>query len=268
MKLATTLALCLGIAQQASAFQDWIDRTIAHTGEPIGKEIDYNGLTLYVSKPACKKPKKTAVIYITDVFGINLTENKLLADSFSRAGYLTITPDMFAGQPAPADLNTPGFNASAFLAAHGPAVADPKIDDAIAYARASSSCGNGGGDGDCKIALTGYCYGGRYAFRFVAGGKGGDVAFAAHPSALEEGEVEAVEGPASVAAAEIDDLLPAQQRHRIEELLLQTGQPYQMSLYSGTFHGFGVRANVSDPEQKFAKETAFLQAVHWFDSWA
>jgi hypothetical protein len=42
---------------------------------------------------------------------------------------------------------------------------------------------------------------------------------------------------------------------------------YQMSLYGGTSHGFAVRANVTDPEQKFAKETAFLQAVRWFDNW-
>jgi dienelactone hydrolase len=101
---------------------------------------------------------------------------------------------MFDGEPAPADLNTPGFNATEFLAAHGPEVADPKIDDAIAYAK--KECGE-----DCKIALTGYCYGGRYAFRFVADGKGGDVAFAAHPSALQDDEVLDIKGPASVAAA-------------------------------------------------------------------
>jgi hypothetical protein len=43
MKLTTTIALCLGVAQQALAFQGWIDSTIAHTGEPVGKEIDYDG---------------------------------------------------------------------------------------------------------------------------------------------------------------------------------------------------------------------------------
>ena len=41
--------------------------------------------------------------------------------------------------------------------------------------------------------------------------------------------------------------------------------PYQINLYSGCQHGFGVRADVSSPQAKFAKEQAFLQAVTWFD---
>lgn len=213
-----------------------------------------------------------------------------LADSFARAGFLTIAPDLFDGSPAPADLNAPGFNSSEFLAAHGPDVADPKIASAIEYARAQAG-------EDAAIALPGYCYGGRYAFRFVAEGKGGDVAFAAHPSLLEDNEVEAIQGPASIAAAgmkslqilssllffweswvasgsvanqdvENDSITPTERRREIEDLLVEVGQPYQVSVYSGTDHGFGVRANVSDPEQKFGKETAFLQAVQWFDNWA
>jgi dienelactone hydrolase len=68
--------------------------------------------------------------------------------------------------------------------------------------------------------------------------------------------------------SEVDTVTPTERRREIEDLLLETQQPYQMALYSGTSHGFGVRANVSDPEQKFGKETAFLQAVHWFNTWA
>jgi dienelactone hydrolase len=56
-------------------------------------------------------------------------------------------------------------------------------------------------------------------------------------------------------------------RAEIEALLQKTGLAYQVSLYSGTNHGFGVRANVSDPEQKYGKESAFFQAVKWFQSW-
>lgn len=62
--------------------------------------------------------------------------------------------------------------------------------------------------------------------------------------------------------------MPPARRAQIEALLANTSQPYQVSLYSGTQHGFGVRANVSDPEQKFGKESAFLQAVRWFEAWA
>ena len=68
---------------------------IAHTGTPVGKEEVVDGgairrnpywsevtntklhiVTLYVSQPGCKSPK-TGVLYLTDVFGIQLAENKL-----------------------------------------------------------------------------------------------------------------------------------------------------------------------------------------------
>jgi hypothetical protein len=74
---------------------------IAHTGEPVGTEQKYNGgqiyraslpgqeeprqctntscrpaVNLYISKPQCKSPK-VGVLYMTDVFGIQLAQNKL-----------------------------------------------------------------------------------------------------------------------------------------------------------------------------------------------
>jgi len=61
-------------------------------------------------------------------------------------------------------------------------------------------------------------------------------------------------------------MMSAERRAAIEALLQKTGQPYTVSLYSGTSHGFGVRANVSDPRQKFGKEQAFFQAVRLFDA--
>ncbi|KAH8169344.1 dienelactone hydrolase family protein [Sarocladium implicatum] len=260
MKFSIAAALCLSALSHAFSIADWIDSTIAHDGDPVGKEIDYDGLTLYVTKPTCK-PKPTIVLYLTDVFGVNLTENKLLSDSFARAGFITVTPDLFDGEPAPADLNAPGFNATEFLAAHGPDVTDPKVEKAIEYIKTTY------GD-EYALAITGYCFGGRYAFRFVAEGKGGDVAFTAHPSLLTDDEVLDITKPASIAAAELDEITPTERRRQIEDLLLEAAQPYEVAVYSGTMHGFGVRANVSDPEQKYGKETAFLQAVHWFESWA
>ena len=63
-------------------------------------------------------------------------------------------------------------------------------------------------------------------------------------------------------------MLLSARRSLIEAMLANTSQPYQVNLYGGTSHGFGVRANVSDPEQKFGKEAAFYQAVRWFNAWA
>jgi len=235
---------------------------IKHTGTSQGVEEKVNGVRLYIAKPdkaslRAKENPTAAVLYLTDVFGIELVENRLLADSFARAGYLTIAPDLFNNDLATTDINVPGFNTGAFLANHGPNVTDPIIASTISHLRSVY--------GIKKIGLTGYCFGGRYAFRFISEGKGGDAAFTAHPSLLEDAEITAIKGPAAIAAAESDSMMNAARRSEVEAALGKTSVPWQVSLYSGTSHGFGVRANISDPKQLAGKEEAFLQAVRWFD---
>lgn len=54
-----------------------------------------------------------------------------------------------------------------------------------------------------------------------------------------------------------------------------TDAPYQSVVYGNSHHGFGLRGetlnlladNSSNPEEVFAKESAFLQAVRWFDTY-
>lgn len=216
---------------------------------------------MYMTMPSCTVgANDTGLLYVTDVFGIQLAENRLLADSFARQGFITVAPDVFQGQPAPADINDPSFNSTAFLAAHDVTNTDPILANAINYMRNQL--------GVKKLAITGYCYGGRYSFRFVGPsapmGARADVAFAAHPSLLQDVEITSIGGPVSVAAAENDNLMPPDRRSAIEAMLGNTTLPYQMTLYSGVAHGFGVRANVSDVQGKFAKEQAFLQAINFF----
>ena len=89
--------------------------------------------------------------------------------------------------------------------------------------------------------------------------------FVAHPSFVDEEELAAINGPLSIAAAEVDGIFPAEKRHKSEEILVQTKVPFQINLYSGTEHGFAVKGDPAVKSQKFAKEKAFLQAVEWFE---
>jgi len=94
---------------------------------------------------------------------------------------------------------------------------------------------------------------------------GVDVGYVAHPSFVEEAELEAIGGPLSISAAETDNVFPVDKRQKSEEILIKTGKPYQINLFSGVSHGFAVRADISVKTNKFAKEQAFLQAVAWFN---
>ncbi|TQN71648.1 Hydrolase tropI, partial [Colletotrichum shisoi] len=175
---------------------------LAFTGKPVGKVVPIDGLDLYVSMPRNQSGKtngatartRFGVLLLTDVFGIQSTENKLLVDSFARAGYVAVAPDLFDKKPK-SEEPMAGFNATEFLKAHGPAVTDPKVEKAIAYMRDKMDIQ--------KIASTGYCFVGRFAFRALGlpQNKGVQVAFAAHPTLLGDDEIKAIKGPASLALA-------------------------------------------------------------------
>ncbi|KAI1255303.1 hypothetical protein MGN70_003368 [Eutypa lata] len=85
-------------------------------GEPGGVISTYKDTTIYVSSP--KSPSLDcgeSVLFLTDMFGVQLLENKLLAaslaDSFAQAGYLMVMPDLFNGKPASSDIdNLSDFN--------------------------------------------------------------------------------------------------------------------------------------------------------------
>jgi len=99
---------------------------------------------------------------------------------------------MFDNDPAPFDLATPGFNSTLWTLTHNPAAIDPKLAKAVLYLQSK---------GFTRIATTGYCFGGRYAFRLLAAGTGVGAGFAAHPSLLEDSEILAITKPISVGAA-------------------------------------------------------------------
>ena len=169
-------------------------------------------------------------------------------------------PDLFNGDAVP--LNRPGdFDIMAWLKnGHESPSVDPIVDSLIVELRTKYKVK--------KLGAVGYCFGGKYAVRHLRPDAGKiDVAYTAHPSFVDEEEVLDIKGPLSIAAAEEDSIFPAERRHKTEELLIKVGQPYQINLYSGVEHGFAVRGDLNKQAARYAKESAFLQAVQFFEEY-
>lgn len=66
---------------------------------------------------------------------------------------------------------------------------------------------------------------------------------------------------------ETDSIFPPEKRQETEVILRESGNPYQITLYSGVSHGFAVRGDLSNQQVLFAKEQAFYQAIAWFDEY-
>ncbi|KAH8666827.1 dienelactone hydrolase [Xylariales sp. PMI_506] len=185
-----------------------------------------------------------------------------MADLYAANGYLTLIIDVFNGDPL--SLNRPdNFDFMAWLTKgstgdnpHTPDYVDPIVVEAIKFLKEEK--------GIKKLGAVGYCFGAKYVARHYPAI---DVGFFAHPSFVDEAELEGFKGPLSIAAAETDEIFPTEKRHRAEEILAKKGDPYQINLYSQVVHGFSVRCDLSKKAEKFAKEQAFLQAVTWFDTW-
>ncbi|KAJ9300182.1 hypothetical protein DTO271G3_2299 [Paecilomyces variotii] len=223
-----------------------------HEGNPTGEIKEIGGVKTYFAQPKEKTDK--AILILTDIFGI-YTNSQLIADQFAENGYLAVIPDLFAGDAIDVAAMEGGkVDLPSWLPNHQTNHVDPIVEAAIKNLREQ---------GIKKIGGVGYCFGAKYVTRFLKNGQI-DVGFNAHPSFVTHEELGAIQGPLSIAAAETDQIFTTELRHESEGTLIKTGQPWQINLFSGVVHGFAVRADLSKPQNKFAKEQAFAQAIAWF----
>lgn len=185
-----------------------------------------------------------------------------LADSIAKAGYLVVMPDLFRGDPVPADaLSDPTSNYSLpdWQKRHPLADIESVIDTSLDSIRTTYNVS--------KIGSVGYCFGGKYVARYLAAGKGIDAGFTAHPSNTQSAEWDAIASPISVAFGDLDASNTPANRSNIEDIFFEGNKTYQTSLYSNAEHGWAVRTNLSIPQKAFAQEGAYFQAVRWLDAW-
>lgn len=234
---------------------------VTHEGEPTGTVEDINGVQTYVALPPAGKDydKTKAVLVLTDVFGIPLVNNRLLADDFAKNGLQTYIPDIFNGDAR--KLNVP-VDREKWLANHGREQTRPPIDKIIAGLKER---------GVEKIAATGYCFGARYVFD-LAFDNIIKVAAVAHPSRLEVpddlNKFKASGIPLLINSCEVDPTYP-QESQKIGDDILGGGQTqtetYWRAYFDGCEHGFAVRGDLSNPAVKKGKEQAFANTVEWFN---
>ncbi|KAB2576487.1 Hydrolase tropI [Lasiodiplodia theobromae] len=229
-------------------------RGVKHEGQAVGKMVQVGGISSYVVYPE-DESTRNAILVLTDVFGHASINPQLIADQLAANGYFVVMPDLFNGDPAPA--NTEGFDLQKWRVNHQPATVDPIVAAVLKEMRGGLKCE--------RVGSVGYCFGAKYVVRNLKSGGLIDAGFVAHPSFVDADELKAITRPLSIAAAEDDYIFPTPKRRESEDILADIQATYQVVLYSGTSHGFATRGDLSKKNIKFAKEQAFLQAVKWFD---
>ncbi|KAL0571978.1 hypothetical protein V5O48_009980 [Marasmius crinis-equi] len=231
-------------------------------GTPQGSIEKIAGVDTYVTLPqGVAQPKDEAILLLTDIFGLPLVNNKLLADDFARAGYAVFAPDYLNGDAAPAD--DPNFNLTEWLPTHGVDATLPPTRAVLGALREK---------GFSKVGVTGYCFGGLYT-TLLSQTNEVEVAVMSHPSLLTiPDDIDVIIAnssvPVEIHSAELDTIFTPDLAKQVDALFAEGYAPgYQSFAYEGVAHGFAVRpANASDPVEVKAKELAFQRAVEWFDA--
>ncbi|KIK52828.1 hypothetical protein GYMLUDRAFT_265248 [Collybiopsis luxurians FD-317 M1] len=233
---------------------------VTHEGEPKGKWEEINGVNCYITTPTNDYPKDKAIIFLTDLFGPQLINSRLLADDFAANGFKTIVPDIFNGDAAPADALNPGstWDLMAWFGKHGPEVTRPPIDKVLESLKK---------DGVTSFGVLGYCFGGRYAFDLAFDGVPKAVAVA-HPSLLQipsdlEKYVSTAKAPLLINSCTVDSQFPLEAATQADKIFANFAPGYKREYFEGCTHGFAVRGDISDPKVKAGKEGAFKATVEW-----
>lgn len=239
-------------------------------------------------------PRAIIVVY-SDIFGLGLPNNKLIADSYAASGeYLVYLPDFFKGDPCGlklADILIPVDEStqSTFGKYTGLLASMPSLVMWMSRHKAGPT------ERDCneflgelrraepqrKIGMVGMCWGGRYAIRAglesnaIESGEGKkplvDAVVALHPSNLVlPDDVRDVVVPVSIGWGVNDSVVSYKLKAQVEDIhgkRRESGESMPVvehKTYTPGRHGFSVRGNPDDPQERRCLEDSVTQVLDWF----
>jgi len=213
------------------------------------------------------------VIFIPDIFGVDLVNTKLLADEWAANGWKVLLPDVLEGDAVPdshlkaiapnmrdkaqATLASKAVATAETAAALGPwivkhreAVARPICEKFFDAVRADPATD--------KIIAVGFCWGARYAFLMAQEPSKVDVVIANHPSFVTDADLENVKTPSALLKGDHDDMCTDDALKGYESVLQKnmSADKVLLKIYPNAVHGFTVRGDDLVESEKKQKEDA------------
>lgn len=234
-----------------------------HQGTPSGTFTTCDQIRVYVASPSNPIPGKAMLIY-PDIYGVDLINTKLIADRLAKDLNLsTYLIDTFFGDSMP-EPGTPGApDLAVWLKGHGPEKTLPILEKVIKHLTEK---------GIERFAAVGFCFGGKYVMT-TSQKNWIHVAVASHPSLWKIPEdlhllLENSQVPLLVNSCETDQQYPIESQKITDEVLGDDKYKpgYKRTYYPGATHGFGCRADLNNPAEKFAFDDSYKETVNWIKS--
>ena len=259
----TTLATGFAAAVQPVAAQTQITTDIQglEAGE-VKIPVKDGQMPAYVARPANKK-NLPVVLVVQEIFGVH-EHIKDLARRFAKAGYLAVAPELYARQ---GDVS----KASSYDEIR-PVVA--KVPDAQVMSDLDASAdwaAKNGGD-PTKLAVTGFCWGGRIVWLYAAHNsrlKAGVAWYGGVEGATNELKpknpidlVKEMKAPVLGLYGGADAGIPNEGVDRMRAALKAAGKEAEIRTYPDTPHGFN--ADYRPTYRKEAAEDGWKRMLAWF----
>ncbi|KAG0567153.1 hypothetical protein M758_7G164900 [Ceratodon purpureus] len=217
----------------------------AATAEQIGKEETIAGVPVYITGP---RSASAAVILISDVFGYQTPLLLKLADKVAAAGYLTLVPDLFHGDPFAG--NRAGL--VEWKAKHPPTGEPVTVTKNLVEVVKKTK-------GIDSVGLAGFCWGAKVAVCVGKERAHVKAVVQLHPSMVEASDYEQVAVPIAVLAAPTDGVEPH------EALLASRVEVASfVKVFPGVSHGWAVRYQETDESAVKKASEAHVLMLDWF----
>ena len=233
LRCLLTVAILFAAAGTTSA-QDWakarLEKSPRH-GEWVTVKNGKREVKAFIAFPEVKD-KATAVVVIHEIFG--LTDwVRLVCDELAEAGYIAIAPDLLTGM-GPKGGDSDSFEGETVRKAIMALPADQitgDLDATSAYVGKLPAC-NG------KVAVSGFCFGGRQTFRHATNNKTIKAAFVFYGDGPTEPDaIKRIEAPVygfyGGNDARINATIPESTK-----LMKAADKTYEPVSYEGAGHGF------------------------------
>ena len=272
----TALQAALGVGYAASVMPIMAQTAIMTSAEglTVGETtFEVNGfkVPMYHAAPAGKK-NLPVVLVIQEIFGVH----EYIADTcrrFAKAGYLAIAPELFARQGDPGQYGEMSKLMSEIVSKVPDAQVMADLDGAVQWA-----AGHGGDT--AKVAITGFCWGGRITWLYAARGavKAGAAWYGrlvGAPSALTPTHPLELAGQLKAPVLGLyggdDSGIPLTTVNQMKDALAEAGakgnkaaQSSEFVVYPGAPHAF--HADYRPSYRKEAAEDGFNRTLAWFKS--
>ncbi|KAL0283793.1 UNVERIFIED_CONTAM: putative AIM2 family protein [Sesamum angustifolium] len=221
-----------------------------------GEVQELGGLSCYISGSA---DSKISVILISDIFGYEAPKLRIdrfvlkLADKVAAAGYYTVVPDYFRGDPCDADRFHQVF--PGWIKIHGP---EQGFEDTKPLIEALKS------KGITKIGAAGFCWGAKVVVELAKEGYI-QAGVLLHPSLISLEDIQGVKVPLSILGAEHDQSSPPELVRQFETILNAKPEVDAfVKIFPGVSHGWTVRCSDDDDHAVKSAEEAHGDMLDWF----